>query len=80
MWAGQPQPQAGAMSNSDYHFGYLYRQRHAELEQEAAERRLAASGAAPVRHRLADWWQRLTTGRRRPAVRHHPARLQSARL
>jgi hypothetical protein len=79
MWAGQPQQQAGAMSNSDYHFGYLYRQQHAELVQEAAERRLAASVANPYGRRLADWWQGLVTGRRRPVVRHHPARLQSAR-
>ena len=66
------------MSTSDYHFGYLYRQQHAELEREAAERRLAASATTPAGRRLADWWQRLATGRRR-VVRPHPARLQSAR-
>lgn len=71
------------MYNSDYLYGYLHRQRHEELLQEAAERRLARTARVVKLRSVPGWWQRLSAGLRPTRVRRvhgRPAHLQSARL
>ena len=66
------------MTTSDFHYAVTMRQRHQELVQEAAERRLARSVQVPAEHRVAAWGLRTAAGlARRQGVRPGAARLQS---